>query len=275
MSKKNFIFVCSTLLLLFALFFSYAVTCFAYIECDGRLNGYEWENEEKNVLFSSFGHSGCSYHSACAQIKFIEEDRRVYLAVSLENLPDKFYENPDLVENKITFSFNDSSEIILSSNGTGEYNTDEFFVNYAYLPDGLGGGSYEAEIVLKETDYTDTLEMFIKVTDPEGGSSQIYNLIIKSEELKVEESESAAKSEKEKTTKSPKTTKSKTTKTKTTKIKTTAETTEFVTAIITENYESFSETQNKRMHSILAVGISGVVLAFGAMCVMIFKKEKK
>ncbi len=224
------------------------VNSFAYIECDGKLNLYEWDEYEQTVLFDHGGVSGNAYHSLVVKHKYIDSDRRVYLGISMEILSDKFNGSPEDIFNEIYISFNDSSEIVLCSDMTSDVNEDEFYLDFGYSADSFGGCTYEVECVLKELEYDNILTMNIQLADHNGDTSQIYEIKIKSEELKEEESVSEAESIKEaekeskkdakeesknKTTKkAPRTTKVRTSKAKTTKAKET--TTEFVTAVITE-----------------------------------------
>lgn len=277
---KTFIKKCSITLICLTLILCCTLNSFAYIECDGNVNAYEWEGTEQVILFEGFGHSGCCYHSACVKFKYIEEDRRVYLAVFLENSNSDLSKTPEDTSNEIYFSFNNSSRLTLRSNLTSDYNEDEFFLNYGYFADSFGGGTYEAEIVLKELEYDETITVNFSVKDYNSDTSQTYKIVIKSEELKEEESESISAAEKEKE-KAAKTTKEKTTKkssSRTTKKRTTTKketTTEFITAVLTEDYETYSETMEKNSNSILIIGVACVVTSVAAMCVAMFKKDKQ
>ena len=259
----------------------------AYIECDGKLNLYEWDEYEQTVLFDRGGVSGNAYHSLVVKHKYIDSDRRVYLGISMEILSDKFEEFSEDAFNEICISFNNSSEIVLCSDMTSDYNEDEFYLDFGYFADGFGGCTYEVECVLKELEYDNILTMNIQLKDHNGDTSQIYQIKIKSEELKEEESVSEAesikeaereskkaekeskKAEKDKTTKkSARTTKAKTTKAKET-------TTEFKTAVITESYEEYSKVIEKNNNSTIIIGIACVVTSVAAMSIALFKKEKK
>ena len=266
--KCGFIFVCISIVLCFTLNTS------AYIECDGNANTYEWKNVEQNMLFERSGHSGCCYHSACVKFKYIEQDRRIYLAVFIDNSVSNDFDGS---VSEIILSFNDSSEVILRSDLTSDYNEDAFFMNFGYFSDGAGGGTYETEIVLKELEYDNILTLNIALKDYHGDTSQIYQLNIKSEEFKEEESESLSRAEKEseKKAKEEKQSKKQTYKkssSKTTKKKET--TTEFRTAVLTESYESYSQTLEKNNKSILIIGISCVATSVCAMCVALFSKKQ-
>lgn len=265
---------------------AFVLTCtpgvLAYIECDGLINLYEWDGVEKIILFSRNDHSGCVYSSACARVKFIEEDRRVYFALTLSNEKDF----PEDAYCEVNISFNGSSEIVLGSDGISVYDENEFDVEYGYTSDSFGGGNFEADIALKDTDYSEKLIMNISVGDYEGKVSQDYNVVIKSVELMESESISIRESEKQsekEAKKSEKTTKKRTTKKSTTKAKksrttkrktTTEEKTQYITEKVTFDYETFSEKQNKNTRSILLVGIVCAVTSVIAMCVSISKKDK-
>lgn len=273
----------SALLCSLMLFFC-SVNSWAYIECDGKINLYEWEECEQTVLFDDAGVSGNAYHSLCVKHKYIEEDRRIYLGILMENLNSELDKAPENMTNTVYISFNNSSEIVLHSDRTAEYNEDEFFLNFDCFADSFGGCAYEMECVLKELKYDEILTMNIRVEDYNGDVSQTYQINIKSEELKEEESlsvaesekesekeskEAAKKAEKEKTSKKS----SKTSKTKTTKPKET--TTEFITAVLTEEYKAYSETVEKNNNSVLIIGIACVVTSVAAMCITLFRKDKK
>ncbi|MBR3587943.1 MAG: hypothetical protein IKL16_00105 [Clostridia bacterium] len=252
----------------------------AYIECDGKLNLYEWDEYEQTVLFDHGGASGNAYHSLVVKHKYIDSDRRVYLGISMEILSDKFNGNPEDAFNEIYISFNNSSEIILCSDMTSDFNEDEFYLDFGYSADSFGGCTYEVECVLKELEYDNILVMNIQLADHNGDTSQIYQIKIKSEELKEEESVSEAESIKEAEKESKKAEKEKTTKkaTCTTKVKTTKPketTTEFVTAVITEPYEEYSKVIEKNNRSTIIIGVACVVSSVAAMCAVLFKKEKK
>lgn len=257
----------------------FAVDSFAYIECDGKINIYEWEDCEQTVLFKGSNASGNAYHSMCVKHKYIEEDRRIYLGILLENINSQSSKSPEDNVSEIHLSFNDSSEIVLRSDLTAEYDENAFSVNFGCVDDSFGGTNYEVECVLKELEYDDVLTVNISAGDYNGETTQTYQIHIKSEEKKEEESQSVAESEKEsekeakknqkeKTTKKPRTTKPKTTKEKET-------TTEFITAQITEDYETYSEKTEKNNRSIIIIGVSCVVTSIAAVCVSLFKKEKK
>ncbi len=262
-----------------------AVNAAAYIECDGKLNLYEWDEYEQTVLFDHEGISGNAYHSLVVRHKYIDSDRRVYLGISMEFLNDKIDNMSEDIFNEIYISFNNSSEIVLCSDMTSDFNEDEFYLDFGYSADNFGGCTYEVECVLKELEYDNIITMNIQLADHNGDISQVYQIKIKSEELKEEESVSEAESMKEaereskeavkdKTTKkSSRTTKVRTTKAKTTKQKET--TTEFITAIITEPYEEYSKVLEKNNRSIVIIGAACVVSSVAAMCVALFKKDKK
>lgn len=261
----------------------------AYIECDGKLNLYEWDEYEQTVLFEDMGVSGNAYHSLVVRHKYIDSDRRVYLGILTEILNSELDKAPESIFNEIYISFNDSSEIVLRSDMTSDYNEDEFYLDFGYSADSFGGCTYEVECVLKELEYDNILTMNIQLADHNGDTSQVYEIKIKSEELKEEESVSEAESIKEaekeskkaakeevknKTTrKSSRTTKVRTTKAKTTKKKET--TTEFVTAVITEPYKEYSQVIEKNNRTTIIIGVACVVTSVAAMCVALFKKEKK
>lgn len=256
----------------------------AYIECDGKLNLYEWDEYEQTVLFEDEGISGNAYHSLVVKHKYIDSDRRVYLGISMEILNKKINGNPEEAFNEIYISFNDSSEIVLCSDMTADFNEDEFYLDFGYSADSFGGCTYEVECVLKELEYDNILTMNIQLADHNGDTSQVYEIKIKSEELKEEESVSEAESIKEAEKESKKAAKeeaknkttkksSRTTKVKTTKPKET--TTEFVTAIITEAYEEYSKVIEKNNRSTIIIGVACVVTSVAAMCVALFKKERK
>lgn len=281
---KAFLKIFGIVLICLIFLFCYAFNCFALIECDGNVNAYEWEDAEQVTLFSGFGHSGCCYHSATVKFVYTEEERRVYLALFLENANSSLSKVPENTESEIYVSFNSSSEIIMNSSLESEYNEDEFLLKYGYFGDSFGGGTYEAEIVLKELDFYETISADLSIRDYNGDTSQTYRILIKSEEEKESESESQAKAEKEKTTKnkSKKSTSKKkrsrksssrrksSSKTSTSK----ASTTQYITAVLTENYESYSSTVEKNNKSILAIGVFCVVSALAAVCLSAFKKNK-
>ncbi len=250
---------------IFLLFISVIFCCkihtFAYISCDGNVNVYEWKNAENKTLFRPHDTTGCCYNSASAKVKYIEEDRRVYLAIFIDNGERKDFNGN---ETKAIVSFNESSDIILCSDSTSEYNKDEFVVRFGYAPDDAGGGSYETDIVLKDVPYEDVLTLNITLVDYLSNISQTFKIDIKSEELKEEESRSLAQSEKEKE-ENKKTTKTKTTKKEATTI--------LKTAVITEDYGSYSENLNKSNTAIITIGIATVITALAALLVMLFKKK--
>ncbi len=260
-----------------------SVESFAFIDCDGVINVYEWEECEQTILFDDAGKSGNAYHSLCVKHKYIEEDRRVYLGILMEILNSELNKTPENTANKIYLSFNNSSEIVISSDLTAEYNDDEFSLNFGYREDDFGGCIYEVECVLKALEYDEILDLNISVRDFNGKMSQIYQINIKSEEQKEEESVSAAESEKASEKESEKASRkaakekatqkssSKTTKARTTKPKET--TTEFVTAIITEEYKAYSETVKDNNRATIIIGVACVVTSVAAMCVALFKKE--
>ena len=276
-----------TICLIFLCFIMVAVGTInsaAYIECDGKLNLYEWDEYEQTVLFEDEGISGNAYHSLVVKHKYIDSDRRVYLGISMEILNKKINGNPEEAFNEIYISFNDSSEIVLCSDMTADFNEDEFYLDFGYSADSFGGCTYEVECVLKELEYDNILTMNIQLADHNGDTSQVYEIKIKSEELKEEESVSEAESIKEAEKESKKAAKeeaknkttkksSRTTKVKTTKPKET--TTEFVTAIITEAYEEYSKVIEKNNRSTIIIGVACVVTSVAAMCVALFKKERK
>ncbi|MBE6784520.1 MAG: hypothetical protein E7536_10995 [Ruminococcaceae bacterium] len=273
---KHFIKKCGIFTVCFCVILCCVLNSFAYIDCDGNINAYEWKDVEQNILFERSGHSGCCYHSACVKFKYIEQDRRIYLAVFLDNSINNDFDGTD---SEIIISFNDSSEVILRTDLTSDYNEDAFLVNFGYFADGAGGGTYETEIVLKELEYDNILTLNLTLKDYHGDTSQTYQLNIKSEEFKEEESESLAQAEKESEEAAEEASKNKTTKktsAKTTKKKTTTEketTTEFKTAVITESYESYSRTLEKNNNSILIIGGACVVTSLCAMCIVLFKKK--
>ncbi len=253
--------------------FTVPLNTFAQINCDGWANAYEWNGVESNLLFKKGDHSGCDFITASARVKFEEESRRVYLALGLEG--NGVANESEL--NHIYVIFNDSSEIILYSDGEAEYDKNDFDVEFGYVADNYGGGTYEADFALKSIDYSDTLVMTLKIADCNGDVSQEYRLTVKSEELiekeSVFEEESKKEAEKEQS-KKERTTKVKTTKTKTTKAKTTKIETEYITAVITEEYKSYAENQSKNSRAVLFIGIACVVTTIAAMCVSLKSKNK-
>lgn len=281
MKKRRFFSIVMLCLMLCNVF---TANSFAYIECDGKINIYEWEDCEQTILFKGSNASGNAYHSMCVKHKYIEEDRRIYLGILLENINSQSSKSPEENASEIHLSFNDSSEIVLRSDLTAEYDENAFAVNFGCVDDSFGGTNYEVECVLKELDYDEVLTVNISAGDYNSETTQTYQIHIKSEEKKEEESRSVAESEKEsekeakknqkeKTTKKPRTTKPKTTKPKTTKEK--ESTTEFVTVRITEDYETYSEKTEKNNRSIIIIGVACVVTSIAAVCVSLFKKEKK
>ncbi len=282
---KSYVKTYSKILFCLTLFCCCNLNAFAFIECDGKINVYEWDECEQTVLFDDFNVSGSCYHSVCVKHKYIEEDRRVYLGVLMENHNNSLDKVPENTSNEIYISFNNSSEIIVRSDLTSDYNEGEFSLKFGYFPDSFGGCNYELDCVLKELEYDEILTMNIRIKDYEGNVTQTYEVNIKSEEMKEEESvsleEAEKESEKESKKKAEKITKRKTTKkysSKTTKAKTTKKaetTTEYVTAILTEEYETYSETLKKNNNSILIIGVACVLTSVAAMCVALFKKENK
>ncbi len=258
----------------------FSVNSFAYIDCDGQINIYEWEDCEQTLLFRGTNGSGNAYHSMSVNHKYIEEDRRIYLGILLENINSQTSKLPENTASEIYLSFNNSSEIVLRSDLTAEYDENAFFVNFGYRDDSFGGSSYEIECVLKELEYDDILTLNISAKDYNGEVTQIYQIHIKSEEKKEEESLSVAESEKQSEKESKKAEKNKTTKksVRTTKPKTTKKpetTTEFITARITEDYETYYEKTEKNNRSIIIIGVACVVTSVAAVCVSLFQKEKK
>ncbi len=247
-----------------AFLFGCNIKPFAYISCDGNINIYEWKEVEEKILFRPHDTTGCCYTSASARVKYIEEDRRVYLAIVISNYDRKDFNGK---ETKVIVSFNESSDIIFNSDSTTEYNKNEFVVRSGYTGDETGGGVYETDIVLKDVYYEDVLTINITLVDYLSNTSQTFKIDIKSEELKEEESESVRQSEKE-GEENKKTTKRKSTKT--TKKETT---TVLKTAVITESYGSYSENLDKSNTTIIAIGAACVVTSFGALLVAIFKKK--
>lgn len=247
--------------------FSCNMNSFAYISCDGNINLYEWNNIEEKILFRPHDTTGCCYNSASAKVKYIEEDRRVYLAIFIDNGDRKDFNKN---ETKAIVSFNKSSDIILNTDSTAEYDKNEFVVRFGYCPDDTGGGSYEADIVLKEVDFEDILTLNITLIDYLSNKSQTFKVEIKSEELKEEEEEESRSlaEEESRDKENKKTTKKK--ESKTTKKETT---TVVKTAIVTEDYNSYSENLDKNNKTILYIGGACVLTSLGAMLVVLFKKK--
>lgn len=265
---------CGIILICFTMVFALTINTFAYIECDGNARPYEWQDAEDKILFDRYDHTGCCYHSAHTKFRYIEEDRRVYLAVFIDNFNNEDFDGS---VSDVVVSFNKSSEIVMRSDLSSDYVDSDFFLNFGYFSDGTGGGVYEAEIVLKELEYENILTLNIALRDYKGKSSQIYRIDIKSDEFKEEESESLSRAEKESEKKAKEQTKTKTNKKQSaTKKKTTTKketTTEYKTAIITENYESYTETLEKNNNSILIIGIACVVTSVCALIIALFKKK--
>lgn len=277
MKKKNSYKIIIFCILLCNIF---TLNSFAYIDCDGNVNMYEWEDCEQTQLFRGTNASGNVYHSMSVNHKYIEEDRRIYLGILLEDINSQTSKLPENATSEIHLSFNNSSEIVLRSDLTSEYDENAFFVNFGYVADSFGGSSYEVECVLKELEYDDTLTLNISAEDYNGEVTQIYQISVKSEEKKEEESQSVAESEKESEKEAKKSQKNKTTKkaVRTTKPKTTKKpetTTEFITARITEDYETYYEKTEKNNRSIIIIGVACVVTSIAAVCVSMFQKEKK
>lgn len=277
MKKKNSYKIIIFCILLCNIF---TLNSFAYIDCDGNVNMYEWEDCEQTLLFRGTNASGNVYHSMSVNHKYIEEDRRIYLGILLEDINSQTSKLPENATSEIHLSFNNSSEIVLCSDLTSEYDENAFFVKFGYVADSFGGSSYEVECVLKELEYDDTLTLNISAEDYNGEVTQIYQISVKSEEKKEEESQSVAESEKESEKEAKKSQKNKTTKkaVRTTKPKTTKKpetTTEFITARITEDYETYYEKTEKNNRSIIIIGVACVVTSVAAVCVSMFQKEKK
>lgn len=262
---KNTIKTVCAFLLCAIIFLCLNANFFAYISCDGNVNMYEWKSAEDITLFRPHDRTGCCYSSASAKVKYIEEDRRVYLAVFIDNGDRRDFNGK---ETKMIVSFNESSEIIFNSVPTAEYDKNEFVVRYGYSPDETGGGSYETDIVLKDVPYEDELTINITLVDYLSNISQTFKIDIKSEELKEEESRSVAQSEKdaENNKNNAKTTKEKTTKPK-------KETTVLKTAVITEDFVSYSESLNKSNTTIITIGAVCTVASVGALLAVLFKKK--
>lgn len=253
----------------------------AYIESDGKVNLYEWEKCDRTILFQGYDVSGSCYHSICVRYKYIELDRRIYVAVTAENGNSDLSKTPENNYTELYLSFNESSRITVCSDGKSKYDEDEFYIKYGSINDSFGGVAYEVETILKETGFNETLTMYLQMKDYENNLTQIFEIEIKSEELKEKESESIAESEKQSEKESKanaKTTKDRTTKGRTTKKKTTTEketTTELKTALITEEYVPYSEELRKSNRGIIAIGAACVLTSVAAMCVSVFKKDKK
>ncbi len=260
------------LLLFPALTFLADLKADAYIESDGAINLYEWENCDQTILFQGYETSGTCYHSICVKYRYIQLDRRIYIAVLAENGNSDLSKSPENNYTELFLSFNNSSKINICSDGNVHYNEDDFFVKYGSKNDSFGGVAYETEIVLKETGFDETLTMYLQIKDYENNLTQIFEVKIKSEELKEKESESVAESEKQ-SEKDAKSTKSRTTKKKTTTKKET--TTELETAIITEEYVPYSEELKKSNRGVIGIGVACVLTSVAAMCVSVFKKDKK
>ena len=113
--------------------------------------------------------------------------------------------------------------------------------------------------------------MYVQLKDYEGNLTRIFETDIKSEELKEKESESIAESEKQ-SEKEAKEKANNENKKSTTKKETT---TELKTEIITEEYVPYSEELKKNNRSVIAIGAVCVLTSVAAMCVSIFKKDKK
>lgn len=264
--------------LAFFMFFSVSaltdIQVSAFIESDGKVNLYEWEDCDRIILFQGYDVSGTCYHSICVRYKYIQLDRRIYVSVVAENSNSDLSKAPENNYTELYLSFNDSSKLSVFSDGDSEYNSDEFYLKHGSLNDSFGGVSYEAEVVLKETGFDDIITIYLQMKDYEGNLSQIFEIDVKSEELKEKESESIAESEKQSEKEAEE--KKKTTKNKTEKKTTEKETTtELETAIITEEYAPYSEELKKSNREIVGIGAVCVLTSVAAMCVTIFKKDKK
>ncbi len=241
------------------------LTASAYIKCDGHLNRYEWDDYEEIILFDSSRPFSDCYHSGSLKYKYIEEDRRVYLGITLENAEKKDDGTED-VPSEVYLSFNDSSQIILRSDLTADFEETEFFLNFGHYKSYPIGESFEIETVLKELNFEETLTIKIQFRDSSGVTSQKYSVQIKSEELR--ESESASVAEKQ-TSKAERTTKKKSPKT--TKEKET--TTKLITEVISENFNDYSQTLKKSNNSVLIVSIVCVITSVSALIITLFRKK--
>lgn len=247
------------------------IKAFAYIESDGTVNLHEWENCDQTILFQGYEISDTCYRSIHVKYRYISLDRRIYIAVVAENGNTNLSKVPEENYTELYFSFNNSSEITICSDGNALYNKDEFFLRHGSKTDSFGSVSYEAETLLKELGYDDKLTMYVQMKDYNGNLTQLFEIEIKSEELKEKESESIAESEKqsEKDAKEN----AKASKKKTTSKKET--TTELETAIITEEYAPYSAELKKGNREIIVIGVTCVLTSIAAMCVSVFKKDKK
>lgn len=259
------------LLLFPALTFPASLNASAYIESDGTINLYEWENCDRTILFKGYETSGTCYHSVCVKYRYIGHDNRIYVAVQAENSNNNLSKVPENNYTELYISFDDSSEIKICSDGNSDYNKNNFFVKYGSKSDSFGNVSYEAEILLKDVGYDDIVKMYVRLKDYDGNLTRIFETDIKSEELKEKESESIAESEKQ-SEKETKEKANKANKKSTTKKETT---TELKTEIITEEYVPYSEELKKNNRGIIAIGAVCVLTSVAAMCVSIFKKDKK
>lgn len=259
------------LLLFPALAFPTSLDASAYIESDGTINLYEWESCDQTILFEGYEISGTCYHSVCVKYRYIEHDNRIYVAVLAENSNSDLSKAPENNYTELFISFDNSSKIKICSDGKFNYNENDFFVKYGSKNDSFGGVSYEAEILLKAAEYNEIITMYVQLKDYEGNLTRIFETDIKSEELKEKESESIAESEKQ-SEKEAKEKANNEKKKSTTKKETT---TELKTEIITEEYVPYSEELKKNNRSVIVIGAVCVLTSVAAMCVSIFKKDKK
>ena len=257
-----------TFLLFISLALSACLNAYAYIESDGKVNLYEWENCDKTVLFKGYDTSGTCYHSICVKYRYIHADRRIYVAVIAENGNSELSKAPESNVTNLYLSFNGSSRINVCSDGSAQYGEDEFFLKYGSSNDSFGGVSYEAEVVLKETDFDGSLTMYLQMKDYEGNLSQIFEVNVKSEELK--EAESLSEAEREKSSVTEESVKKNPTRKPVTEKETTSKP---ETVIKTEEYVPYSDELKKNNKISVAVGTACVTLALAATCVLIFKKK--
>ncbi len=266
---------------LLALLLLPTITCFlslnasAHIETDGKINLYEWEKYERNILFMGYEPSGSCYHSICVRYKYVEADGRIYIAVLAENGNSDITKTPEINETELYLSFDDSSVITVCSDKESEYDENEFYVLHGSHKDSFGGVAYEVEVVLKETKADEDLIMHLQMKDYDGNLTRIFDVEIVSEEMKEKESESVAESLKqsEKEAKEKEESRQYKSSKKTTVKKET--TTKAVTAIITEEYVPYSNELKRSNREIVAIGAVCVLTSAAVMCVSIFKKDKK
>lgn len=247
----------------------HAIDVSAYIEPDGTVNRFEWEECDPVILLETHQPAESCYHLIYIRYKYIQSDNRIYIAVVAENENGKFSDNPSINEAELYFSFDNSSEITIRSDGTAEYSEEDFYVRHGSHHDNFGNVYYEAETVLKENRTDEKLTMYIQLKDHENNLTRVFETDITSTEDKTSTTHSG-EVKGNVTSRKPHSNKN-----KETTVRKTEESKKMKTEIITQSYDSYSDELRKSNIISLAVGTACVVVALGAMCVVIFKKNKQ